>query len=264
MRIGAALRMRYKRRFVVRIDDAHVRFVTEDRHSRVWFHSRYGPGDQHEPAVTKAIARRVASASVFADVGAHLGYFSCIAAALDARLRVFAFEMNEQLIPLIAANAAENELGNLTIVNAAVTDSPGVARYDATSLSPALSVGGHGVESSRLGSVEAVTLDAFYEDRSSPDLIKIDVEGAEMRVLQGAQAIVSTQRPTMFVEIHANRIGMFGSSADDVVAFLRDHGYSLLRMTGHRRGRDSTVPLRSVTELVGNCMVLCIPPGDQE
>ena len=62
----AALRMRYKRRFVVRIGDTHVRFVTEDPHARSWFHSRYGRGDQHEPAVTKAIASQTTSSLSYA------------------------------------------------------------------------------------------------------------------------------------------------------------------------------------------------------
>jgi len=67
------------------------------------------------------------------------------------------------------------------------------------------------------------TLD-HYLDRE-PDLIKADVEGSELHVLQGAEQILDELQPILIIEIHHGRIQ--DGSENDVQALLNDHGYQI-------------------------------------
>jgi DNA-binding NarL/FixJ family response regulator len=54
-------------------------------------------------------------------------------------------------------------------------------------------------------SCEAVSLDAVSASGAAPDLIKIDVEGAEMKVLEGARSLLTRHKPVLIVEVHDER-----------------------------------------------------------
>ena len=69
-------------------------------------------------------------------------------------------------------------------------------------------------------------LDELVTDRC--DLLKIDVEGYEWLVLQGAQKLIERDRPTLLLEYHPNMIGRYGGSLDDVLPFLKTY-YGKLR-----------------------------------
>jgi FkbM family methyltransferase len=77
--------------------------------------------------------------------------------------------------------------------------------------------------------IKAVQLDTFYEDRSNPDIIKIDVEGGEARVLFGAEKVLERSHPTLFIEFHlGERLTEFGHRYEEVVEFLEGLGYEFV------------------------------------
>lgn len=59
------------------------------------------------------------------------------------------------------------------------------------------------------------------------DFIKIDVEGAELQVLEGGQKVIETRRPTMLIEIEARHIARYGHSVNDVSGWLLKRGYTM-------------------------------------
>jgi hypothetical protein len=75
--------------------------------------------------------------------------------------------------------------------------------------------------------VEAVTLDELVHDkgRLRPSLIKIDVQGAEMLVLQGTADILKVSRPALFVELSENALAQFETSASTVLDHLLQQDY---------------------------------------
>ena len=75
-----------------------------------------------------------------------------------------------------------------------------------------------GVMETRL--VPSLNLDVLFSEFSKPEVIKIDVEGAELEDLQGAQLILSTVRPTLFLEVCSEL-------ARVVAELLREHRYRL-------------------------------------
>lgn len=106
------------------------------------------------------------------------------------------------------------------------------------------------------GRWETIPLDDFFHERGlGSNIIKIDVEGAEMNVLRGSSKILAQCHPTLFLEIHPNLVTKFGASVDDVLTFLRRHRYDIYAFGSHRTCEDLE-PLRSQDQIRSNSMLL--------
>lgn len=75
--------------------------------------------------------------------------------------------------------------------------------------------------------VDVRTLDDLCADFSRLDFVKIDVEGAELHVLEGGRRTVETFHPVLLIEIEARHTVRYAYSPDDIVAWLADRGYAM-------------------------------------
>ncbi|MFN3255089.1 MAG: FkbM family methyltransferase [Ilumatobacter sp.] len=143
----------------------------------------------------------------FADIGANIGLYSLLAATMFRPRSVTAFEPTPELADwarrLAAANRAE-----VGVLQVALSESAGTATLhlaDASDVSNSLEAGFKASSSEVV--VEVNTLDRVVEMSGNvPDVIKIDVEGHESKVLAGARATIETHRPTIVIEV-LNRRG---------------------------------------------------------
>jgi FkbM family methyltransferase len=251
-----------KPRFRVVVEGTEVTFTTEDQHSKWFFHRRYRSGELHEPPVTLELVARTRTARVFADVGAHIGYFGCVAGALNRRLRVFLFEMNHNLIEIIERNLAANRIDNYQIINRAVADRAKPIAYARDSTDPGLAIRAPAEQQDEATEAvsEAISLDDFFLPRGVvPDVIKIDVQGAELQALQGAERLLREHHPVLFLEVHPRIIGQFGGTVGEVHDLLARHGYRLSRIADHRGEQGHLVPVEGRADLPEETHVLlCI------
>ncbi len=242
LRQGIRWRTRRLTRFETRIDGVPLVFSVEDRHSKRWFLPRYYGGRLHEPPVTRLLWRVLEGRSCFVDVGAHLGWYACLAAKRLEHGRVYAFEMDAANFELLRTNLALNRCANVSAVRKAVGRAGGVGRYDRAagpSSTLALSARGEGG-----ASVEVVSLDAFLQrENACPDVVKIDVEGAELDVLAGMETTLASARPRLFVEVHPQALTLRNASVRNVLERLGRHGYAVFEIAG-LRGRDTAVRLK--------------------
>ncbi len=154
---------------------------------------------------------------VVVDVGAHLGEYA-IPAALKCR-QVIAFEPNAEVFALLDRAIAINGLTNITLVNAALGSQEAESKLyvpgSHTGMSSML------YEDGNAQSVKMITLDA-YLDRSQKkvDWLKVDVEGYEFHVLQGAIRTLERNRDSIniIVECHTPK------SKEQVQQFLEGIG----------------------------------------
>ena len=192
--------------------------------------------------MVELLRRNVQAGSCFVDVGAHLGYFTCIAAQRGAK--VFAFEMHEQFVQLLRTNVALNKLADVQIVQSAVGDGPGQVRY-APTMMPHL-VPRSTATDQTLAVAESIGLDDYFQAAQvEPDVLKIDVEGAEAKVLAGMAKLIERRAPTILVELHPRRLPGFGASVQSVLDLLQDHGYQVTAIQD-LRGSDANVELVKV------------------
>jgi len=205
------------------------------RGSRVWFQIPAGPGrglwlkvepyledgyfsGYPEPGVQEEIVRRLRPGGCFYDAGAHIGYYSLLASRLvgDAG-RVVAFEPDPANLDVLQENLSRNSMSNVVVVPAALWSHGGVVTFRrSASERPEVSSrrgavvapNGKGLDAGLIR-VEALTLDGFAEEHDPPTMIKIDVEGAEVEVLEGAQKLISRIKPVLLLEVHHQTAASF-------------------------------------------------------
>lgn len=191
------------------IDSGYVR-VRRCRHG--WFmynvHDRivsrsldlYGEWAEPELAF---IAQFLKPGDVVLDVGAHIGTHAVFfAQRVGARGRVFAFEPQRLSFHLLCANAALNNQMNLKCLNMAIGARAGTIEVPIVDPTREFNFGSLSLNTGLAGEpVQMTTIDALKLAKC--DFIKIDVEGLEGEVLEGARETIARYRPALFLE--ANR-----------------------------------------------------------
>jgi FkbM family methyltransferase len=149
----------------------------------------------------------------FFDVGANWGFYVLLAHRhRDAGCEIVAFEPNPQSAKELKTQCELNGVGKLTVVQAALSDAAGSMEFVDTgsAIGQKLAVVNGDFPDARHFRVEAMTLDAAAERYGAPDLIKLDVEGAENLVMAGGRTVMTRHRPMLLVEVHgAGRSGEF-------------------------------------------------------
>jgi FkbM family methyltransferase len=233
--------------------------------TRVWVHASLGEGIQswlyldpryelpylrgyYEPHNVRCLQETLKRGAVFYDVGAHIGVVSLLAAELVGRDgRVFAFEPDPDNFVRLERTIERNGVAQVSLVPSAVWSANGVVTFQRA---PAMSSGNRGAvatagtdwDGARI-EVSAVCLDDFALDHPAPDVVKIDVEGGEIDVLQGAQRLLRTVRPVILCEIHGpaelsgfhEMLGALGYMIDRLSASTEFPLHLLARPSGARR-----------------------------
>jgi FkbM family methyltransferase len=176
------------------------------------------------PEEYRAFRETVRPGSVVLDVGANVGCYTLLFATWSGPAgRVFAFEPAPASQAGLRRHLALNDLGDrVDVVAAAVSSSVGFARFrtDGTSGANALAPLNAGASTATID-VETTTLDAFCATRQlRPDVVKIDVEGAELDVLKGARQVLASHAVQAFLELHPSVWASRGVTAEQIRAEL--------------------------------------------
>ena len=222
-------------KFLVTINDITVRFSTKDHCSHSWFLPRYAGGGVHERLTTKMLLKSLDAAQCFVDIGTYLGWYTCLASKHMPQGKVYGFEMDELNFALLRNNLIINNCKNVNAYNLAVSDSCGLLTYQREENHPSpmfrLKDEKSTYNSSPLISVGATTLDCFFQNKDLvPDVIKIDVEGAEMKVLKGMRRLIAKYKPSLFLEIHPRRLPLYNSSVSAVLSLLMKNEYRVFEI----------------------------------
>lgn len=194
-----------------------------------------------EPHVLHWIERQITPGGTFLDVGAHFGWMSLVACrGVGGSGRVIAFEPSPPLADLLRYHKRMNGLIQLEVVSKAVScanepDVPFALVSGGESFLNSLVLGaaesGNVLarnQSAETIGVDTITLDNFcLEAGVRPDLIKIDVEGAELLVLRGAVSTLAESHPALIVAVHPPWMP-YGQSESDLFELLARFGYRVL------------------------------------
>jgi FkbM family methyltransferase len=192
---------------------------------KVYFYGHY-----HERYEADLVQRLLTGDDVFWDVGANVGYFTLVAAtALKDRGRIVAFEPGQNAFVRLTENLALNPYQNVQTFAVAVSDREGEAVLHLTGDIADSSASLYPADGGRPGQevCRTVALDHFLKSEGfrPPDLIKLDAEGAELAVLQGAQGLIKDSPPLWLMEMEEKNLVAAGASKAAVVDFLTGYGY---------------------------------------
>jgi FkbM family methyltransferase len=194
-------------------------------HADPRFDLGYVNGD-YEPWIQELLKSQLRSGDCFYDVGAHTGFFALIASRfIGSSGKIVAFEPDPDNAATLEADMAKNGIHQTTLVEAAVWSAPGEVIFqralDASNRTQGQVLTEPNPRLKRIP-IPAIRLDDFiFEERNPvPQLIKMDVEGAEWDALQGAQRLLDRVKPRLLCEVHdARQMGQ-------IQEYLRNFGYA--------------------------------------
>jgi FkbM family methyltransferase len=189
----------------------------------------------NERSKRRRFALDVRSGDVVYDIGANVGSYTILASVLvGPQGRVVAFEPVAENVRYLKQHIHLNRLRNVDVVEAAVGEASGTARFEPhpDRLQGRIDAGGTQL-------VAVVSLDDLLREGKTPapDCLKIDVEGGEVSVLEGAADLLRSVRPVVFLATHGP------AALEASLDLLTGAGYEV---TGIGRGGDEWVagPLR--------------------
>lgn len=176
---------------------------------------RYLTGDA-EPEVQDALAELIEPGQTVYDVGANIGFFTILCSRLvGPQGRVYAFEPIPQNLATLRHNVALNGMENVTVVEQALSSATGTAEmfvspwsaFHSLNVEGATKQDNHGPRAGEI-TVQTVTLDEFVQGEGvrPPDLVKIDVEGAELIVVEGMRETLRSVKPLLLCELHDTKL----------------------------------------------------------
>jgi FkbM family methyltransferase len=174
----------------------------------------------YEYANQRRFAESAGKSSAVFDIGAHVGFYTLLAAvSVRPGGHVFAFEPLAQNLSFLRRHVQLNTLSNVTVFPYAVSDRGGTVHFEEGANSSMGRIAEDGEE------IVAVSLDEMFDAGtvSAPDLMKIDVEGSEAHVLAGAERLISSALPTIFLATHSAELNAW------CLTWLTNRGYDITR-----------------------------------
>lgn len=187
-----------------------------------------------EALETRYLQKLVKPGWVAVDAGANIGYYSLLFSKLvGPRGIVYAFEPSEDNWKNLSKTITLNSPTNLRAFKLALSD---VCGKTAIVAGPPGSLGKARLDSIGLqgsSSADQVTLDSFAAQNAIArlDVMKVDIEGCEERLLIGAAKTIERFRPVLLIELNPQALDAFRTTAENLIARLRRHGYQLFRLT---------------------------------
>ena len=188
-------------------------------------------------ALNVTLALVLEPGDTFLDIGANVGWVTEKASWLvGSRGEVHSFEPSPSTVCYLRRRVSSLGLKNVIVNQFALGKTPGVAVLHEFSEnfggSSSLALGANTAPGQHLAAetpIEIQTLDAYVKSRAIDNIrmMKIDVQGAEMQVLQGASELFSDQHPILFVEIEQGASVAFGYTAKDLLETIIGLGYQM-------------------------------------
>lgn len=211
-----------------------------------------------EPHVGRAVRSLLGRGDVFVDVGANVGWFSLLVGDHLVRVgggRVVAIEANPSLVPRLAASVVDSGLDHIVEIKPyAVSDAVGLVQVSASdegnigglNISPIVEGG------QRRNIVPCLPLDDLLSDLPRCDLVKFDIEGAELLALKGFCRILQRMHPKIIMEINETALGWVSRAGiEDLVGYMRSFGYNTYMIEGEEKNEISIHEVRRLVALHG-------------
>jgi FkbM family methyltransferase len=207
-----------------------IRDYREHIQSYIYWLGRFEP---RESAVVRNLLQR---GDWVIDAGANIGWFSLLASSIIGTSgKVFAFEPFGTTAEHLSRNLALNGASNVELHTIALSDSRGKAKLTMTESDNIGTASLFAAHSDKGEIVDTGRLDEIVPKRRFK-LLKIDVEGAEPKVLRGAEKLLQAhQIENILFEVNEAALRRGGSSCAELIALVKSYGYRVWRIARFRR-----------------------------
>ena len=206
-----------------------------------------------EAFTTKLVISQAGNIDSFICVGANRGWYPMVVGARNKNVRIVAFECNssiyDELSHNISENANQSELYRFAIGDQVTKSDLYMPKNGNEGMSTLYPVGNNRSDASIIERVNVTTLDVCLADNFATFgrmLILMDIEGSEMMALKGALELLRDCAPSLILEINPEMLDEAGSSANEVLQFLRGYSYEIFWIDerGHlvRVRKDNELP----------------------
>ena len=193
---------------------------------------------EYEPGETVLVQNTVRPGMVVLDIGAHVGYYTCLAAALTGPAgRVFAFEPMPFNRRLLQRNITGRGYSWATVVPMAVSDEPGSRDLH---LNP-INSGDNRLtpleQPGRKVPIRTIRIDDWLPPGLAVDFVKMDVQGWEWHALKGMQRLLEKNpRVILLVEVWPAGLESAGGNVEELVRLCGYYGLALHLFDGLQPG----------------------------
>ncbi len=206
-----------------------------------------------EELTTDIFKKVVKAGDIIVDMGANIGYFTLLAARLTGKDgKVYAFEPEPHNFALLSRNIELNGYDNVVAMQKAVSDKNGKIKLFVNKND----TGAHSLyQPENAGEsieIEAVTMDDFFKDKNRHvDVIKMDIEGAELDAFAGLQQIIRENTGLkMFVEFHLPALDRNGISPAEFFSRIQeDYRFTILAIADYAKNKQY-VKVNNAEELI--------------
>ena len=226
-----------------------------------WVYSEGG----YEYPVTKHILANISKGDVFVDVGAFYGYYTLfVAKALAGSGKVYSFEPNREYYDIVDRNLKLNNVNHgVDLHNIALSDRRETVTMESSWLDQSAMYKWRGPLKRKMrvvdgesivgeSKVDTISFDEFSDKNDvSPNFVKIDVDGAEGKVLEGMKRTLK-KVTHLYCEVHAPQVGIIGGhTVESVAKILLDSGMKAYEFKNYRR-KDGEIGERGELEELYN------------
>ncbi|MEX1120802.1 MAG: FkbM family methyltransferase [Balneolales bacterium] len=187
-----------------------------------------------EQVVGDYMLSQIREGNTIFDIGANLGYYSVqFAEKTGNKGSVYSFEPLDYQLQYLKQNISLNRLDHITVEKQIVSDRAGEQTIYFSSSKNSGQSSIH-TPTKTFESIPAITLDDYCRENNIAriDLIKIDVEGHEYKVVTGMESLLSSKSVgSLFIEINDANLKQSGSSGKELVNFLNNKGYKAYKIT---------------------------------
>lgn len=159
----------------------------------------------YEPETTECFRKYLESAKCFWDIGASVGYFSVLAS--QRGVKTYTFELDKDFIRVLKKHQKEHNL-DIQIIEKPLGRSGQVIEYE---------------NYNGISKGNAISADEFLEKTGNfPDLIKVDIDGAEYDFLVGAESLLTEHNPIIIMELSKSKRGK-------LISKMKEYGYKKIK-----------------------------------
>lgn len=205
-----------------------------------------------EPYETSLFLEALTSDMTVVDIGANIGYYTILAAEkIGPAGHIIAFEPEPQNFSLLKKNVTVNDVKNASLFQKAVSDRESKIKLYLA----AENMGDHRIYdpsgTREFVEIEAIVLDDFLESHGlKPDIIKMDIQGAELKAFEGMRRTLAEAKTlTLFTEYWPSQIEEFGGDPRKFLEGLVELGFHLSVIDEHQR----SVQDKNVDEIIRMC-----------